>query len=48
MVFDLNTGAIVEDSGFFDIPRLKTYRVRLNGEMVLIEDPAVPLRRDLP
>jgi len=36
MRFDLITGAVIEDSGFFDIPALKVYTVRIEGDEVLI------------
>ena len=34
MVFDLRTGAVIEDSGFFDIPALTVYNIKVvRGEV---------------
>ncbi len=35
--FDLNTGAIIDDSGYFYIPPLKVYPVRIIEEKVYVK-----------
>jgi len=37
MRFDLKSGTVIEDSGFFDIPALKVYTVKVEGDEVFIK-----------